>query len=109
VAKTQEKINREVFDRLVELAAFALDEDEAEYLRGELNGQLKAIAELEAIEIPADVEITSHGVPYPPEARPALRADEAFPCEDVEDILAQAPELEDRYIVVPDIPNEELS
>ena len=105
----QDEITRTVFDHLVELAVFELDEDEAEYLRGELNGQLKAIAELAAIDIPPGIEITSHGVPYPPQARPALREDEALLCTDSDFILEQAPELEDRYIVVPDIPNEELS
>ncbi|MBN2555067.1 MAG: hypothetical protein JXA97_03925 [Anaerolineales bacterium] len=105
----QDEITRSVFDHLVELAAFELDADEAEYLHGELNGQLKSIAELAAIDIPAGMEITSHGVPYPPPTRPALREDEALLCPDSEFILAQAPELEDRYIVVPDIPNEELS
>lgn len=106
---TQEEISRPVFDHLVDLAAFELDEDEAEYLRGELNGQLKAIAELEAIDIPAELEIVTHGVPYPQENRQALRQDAVHPYADVESILEQAPEIEDRYIVVPDIPNEELS
>lgn len=105
----QDEITRSGFDHLVELAAFELDEDEAEYLRGELNGQLKSIAELAAIDIPEGIEITSHGVPYPPQTRPALREDEAILCADSDLILEQAPELEDRYIVVPDIPNEELS
>ena len=109
MAKTQDKMTRKVFDHLVELAAFELDEEEAAYLHAELNGQLKAIAELEAIDIPGDVSITSHGVPYPPEARPPLREDAVHTYEDVDDILAQAPDVEDRYIVVPDIPNEELS
>jgi len=106
---TQEEITRPVFDHLVDLAAFELDEDEAEYLRGELNGQLKAIAELEAIHIPADIAIATHGVPYPMENRPALRKDAVHSYPDSEAILEQAPEIEDRYIVVPDIPNEELS
>lgn len=104
-----EPITPEIFDHLVRLAALELTEEEAGYLREELNGQLGPIAELEAIETGEGVPITSHGVPYNPSIRPALREDEAEPCAEVEAILEGAPELEDRYIVVPDIPHEELS
>ena len=103
-----EEITREIFDHLVLLAAFELDEAEAEYLREELNGQLKAVHELEAIEMEGDIPITSHGVPYGHAIRPLLREDVAVPCEEAEDILSQAPEVEDRFIVVPDIPHTEL-
>ena len=102
-------ISPELFDRLAELAALELQPDEREYLRGQLNGQLKSIHELERIEAPDDVPPAAHGVPYPPENRPRLRADE--PWLDValaQRILAQAPEADDGYFVVPDIPHEEL-
>ena len=103
-----DEINRETFDHMVELAALELDEDEAEYLRGEFNNQLIAIHELEAIQIDPDAELTSHGVPYTAEISAALREDEHIPFEDVEALLEQAPELDDGYIVVPDIPHEDL-
>jgi aspartyl-tRNA(Asn)/glutamyl-tRNA(Gln) amidotransferase subunit C len=104
----QGEITEDIFNHLVELAAFELEEQEAEYLRRELNGQLKAIRELEAIEIGAEVPITSHGVPYSIAISQPLRQDKIEASKDADDILKQAPEVEDRYIVVPDIPREEL-
>jgi aspartyl-tRNA(Asn)/glutamyl-tRNA(Gln) amidotransferase subunit C len=103
-----EEITREIFDHLVDLAALELDENEAEYLRHELNSQLQAVHELESIELSEDVEITSHGVPYTDAIRPALREDIVDPCKEADEILEQAAEVRDRYIVVPDIPAEEL-
>jgi aspartyl-tRNA(Asn)/glutamyl-tRNA(Gln) amidotransferase subunit C len=101
-------ITTELFDHLVGLAALDLSSEEAEYLRGELNNQLKAIQELEAIPLSPETEIASHGVPYTPEISPAVRADEWIPHTNPEEIIGQAPEIEDRYIIVPDIPHEEL-
>jgi aspartyl-tRNA(Asn)/glutamyl-tRNA(Gln) amidotransferase subunit C len=107
-SKRATEIGEEIFEHLVKLAAFKLDADEAEYLRKELNGQLKAIRELEAIEVDEQVPITSHGVPYTKAIRLPLRQDAIDPCKEADDILGQAPELDGRYIVVPDIPHEEL-
>ena len=103
-----EEITREIFDHLVNLAALELEEDEAEYLRQELNSQLQAIHELEFIQFDEEVDITSHGVPYTDAISPELRADLIDPCKEADDILDQAAEVRDRYIVVPDIPAEEL-
>lgn len=103
-----EKITREIFDHLVALAALELDEQQSEYLRGELNGQLKAIGELEAIELDQEIPIASHGVGYQPETSAELRLDVVEDCVEADLILAQAPKTEGRYIVVPDIPHEEL-
>lgn len=102
------EIDRETFDHLVQLAALDLDPEEAEYLRGELNNQLNAIHELEAIPIGEDIPVTSHGVPYTPEITPAIRDDTWIAYPHPEDIFEQAPEREDGYIAVPDIPHEEL-
>ncbi len=101
-------IDPETFTHLVELAALELDAAEAEYIRNQLNNQLKAIKELEAIPLDDSTRLTSHGVPYTPQISPALRKDEWIPCLDADAILAQAPETEDRYIVVPDIPHTTL-
>jgi aspartyl-tRNA(Asn)/glutamyl-tRNA(Gln) amidotransferase subunit C len=103
-----EEITPQIFRHLVELAALELDESEAEYLRRELNSQLKAIRELEAIEVAAEVPITSHGVPYTETSSPGLRPDRPEPSTHAEAILAQAPERDGRYVVVPDIPHTEL-
>lgn len=101
-------ITRQVFDHLVALAQFELAEEEAEYLRAELNGQLAAIRQLEAIEVGEDTAITSHGVPYAQGLRQDLRQDELVASDKAEQILAGAPEREDRYIVAPDIPHQEM-
>jgi aspartyl-tRNA(Asn)/glutamyl-tRNA(Gln) amidotransferase subunit C len=103
-----DEISREIFDHMVRLAALELDEDEAEYLRRELNNQLKSIHELEAIPVKESTPITSHGIPYTPEITPPTRADEWNPFPDPEMILDQAPETEDRYIIVPEIRHTEL-
>ncbi len=103
-----EEIDRTLFDHLVELAAFELGSDEAEYLRRELNKQLDAIHELEAVPLDADTPITSHGVPYTQAISAPPREDRWQPFPHAEKLMAQAPETEDGYIVVPDIPHEEL-
>ena len=101
-------IPRDVFDHLVDLAAFALPEDEKTYLLDQMNHQLSAIRELEAIPLPDDLSVTTHGVEYGKDGKPALRKDEWAACKNANEILAQAPDLEDSYIVVPDIPTTEL-
>jgi aspartyl/glutamyl-tRNA(Asn/Gln) amidotransferase C subunit len=103
-----DEINPELFEHLVELAAFAFDPKEAEYLRRELNNQLNAIHQLEAVPLDSAVPLASHGVPYTPQTRPSLREDEWQPFENPDEILAQAPQVEDRYFIVPDIPHTEL-
>jgi aspartyl/glutamyl-tRNA(Asn/Gln) amidotransferase C subunit len=101
-------ITPEIFDHLVLLAALELEPQEAEYLRSELNKQLKAIHELEAIPLDPSTLVTSHGVPYSADITPAIRADEWLPYPDAEKILQQAPQTDQDYIVVPDIPHTEL-
>lgn len=103
-----DEISVDVFDHLVTLAALELDEEQAVYLRRELNQQLKAIHELAAIPLPDDVQVAAHGVPYTVETSPQLREDEWIPCPNPNDILAQAPQIEDQHVVVPDIPHQKL-
>lgn len=104
----EQAISPEIFDHLVKLAALELDEQQAEYLRRELNSQLSAISELEAIQLDADVPLASHGVPYDAHNSPALREDVWRACPDVEAIREQAPQFEDGYLIVPDIPHTTL-
>ena len=104
-----DEISPDLFAHLAALAALELDPSESEYLRQQLNGQLKAIAELERIAVPDDVPPEAHGVPFPPEIRAPLRVDHAS----VDPVLAarilrQAPEGEDGYFVVPDIQHTQL-
>lgn len=103
-----EKITKEIFDHMVELAALELDEAEAQYLRKELNNQLLAIEELSAIPLPDDIEPAAHGVPYPENLSAPIREDIHKKFADPDAILAGAPEIEDRYFIVPDIQHEDL-
>ena len=95
-----EKITREMFDKLVSLAALELDEEESEYLRTELNHQLAAVKELSEIPIDEDVQPSLHGIEC--QGNPP-RPDQWQPFPDPDAILALAPEREGRYFVVPEI------
>ena len=101
-------INPALFNHLAELAALELSEKESEYLRAELNNQLKSIRELETIPLDEKTEITSHGIPYTSEIIPPIRKDVWMPDSNPDEILKQAPDVEDRYIIVPDIPHTDL-
>lgn len=103
-----ERISREDFQKLADLASLELPEAEAEYLRKELNNQMISIEVLESIPIDAETGSAAHGLPYTDLNSPAPRPDETRQDPHREQILAQAPELEDGYIVVPDIAQEEL-
>ncbi len=103
-----EEITIDIFNHLVTLAALELDEKQAAYLRRELNQQLKAIHELEAIPLDADMPTTTHGVTYNQANSPALREDTWQSHPNPDEILQQAPQVEDHYIIVPDIPHEKL-
>ncbi len=103
-----EEITVDIFNHLVQLAALELTPEESEYLRRQLNNQLKAVHELEAIPLDPETPVASHGVPYTPETTPSIRSDVWEPCRDAEVILAQAPETDEGYIIVPEIPHTEL-
>lgn len=103
-----DQITPEIFEHLVDLAALELNDKQAEYLRRQLNNQLKSIHELEAIPLDESIPVSLHGVPFDADQSASPREDEWKPSADVKDILAQAPELEDNYIVVPDIPHTTL-
>jgi aspartyl/glutamyl-tRNA(Asn/Gln) amidotransferase C subunit len=103
-----DQISIEVFNRLVELAALELSDEQAGYLHKQLNNQLRAIHELASIPIDSNLEANLHGVPYIAEARPVLREDKSIDCENTASILSQVPQYEDGHIVVPDIPHTTL-
>jgi len=104
----EERIPRKDFQRLAELASLELPEQEAEYLRKELNKQMISIEVLESIPIDAETGTAAHGLPYTEFNSPAPREDIASQDPHRQAILDQAPELEDDYIVVPDISHQEL-
>jgi aspartyl-tRNA(Asn)/glutamyl-tRNA(Gln) amidotransferase subunit C len=101
-------ISVDVFNHLVGLAALELSDDQAEYLRTQLNAQLKVIQELKAIPLDENVPISLHGVPYEKADSSTPREDVWKPYPDPKSILAQSPQVEDGYIIVPDIPHTTL-
>jgi aspartyl-tRNA(Asn)/glutamyl-tRNA(Gln) amidotransferase subunit C len=103
-----EQITPEVFSHLVELAALELTPEEAEYLRGQLNNQLAAIDDLSQVPLDPDTPVASHGVPYTPATSASIRADEWHPHPDPAKLLKGAPEVDDGYIVVPEIPHQDI-
>ncbi|TAK13249.1 MAG: aspartyl/glutamyl-tRNA amidotransferase subunit C [Anaerolineae bacterium] len=103
-----EKITPELFAHLVELAALELGPEEGEYIRKQLNNQLKAIEELVQVPLDPTTLPASHGVPYTPAISAELREDLHNPFPHPEAILKGAPKTEDGHFVVPDIPHEDL-
>jgi len=104
-----DEITPELFDHLVELAALELSKEEGEYLRKQLNNQLMAIHELESIPLDPSTPIASHGVPYTSATSPLIRDDVILSTSDPARLLQGAPEVEDNYFVVPEIPHQDLN
>ena len=101
-------IDPETFSHLIELASFEFEPDQADYLRDQMNRQLKTIDELAAVPIDENVPTEIHGVPYPAENRLDLRDDKSSHFPDRDHLTAQFPQFEDGYVIVPDIPHQEL-
>ena len=101
-------IDPETFAHLVELASFEFESDQADYLQLQLNNQLKTIQELEAVPIDENITVEIHGIPCPQSLSQPLREDtsSAFPDRDV--LVGLFPRFEDEYVIVPDIPHQEL-
>ena len=103
-----DQITPELFNHLVQLAALELAADEAEYLRGQLNNQLKAIHELELIPVDPEIPVAAHGVPYNASNSQPVRPDIWQPYPNPAEILDQAPEIDERYLIVPEIRHTDL-
>jgi aspartyl-tRNA(Asn)/glutamyl-tRNA(Gln) amidotransferase subunit C len=101
-------ITPELFEHLVELAALELKDEEKEYLRQQLNNQLNVIDELQAIPVDEKIKIATHGVSYSTEVSQSLREDVIKSYQNYLKLVEEAPESEDGYIIVPDIPHEDL-
>jgi aspartyl-tRNA(Asn)/glutamyl-tRNA(Gln) amidotransferase subunit C len=103
-----DEITPELFRHLVELAALELNPEETEYLRREMNNQLKSIHELVSIPIDSESPIASHGIPYSASISACIRPDKWYAYLEPGKLLAQAPETDEGYIVVPEIPHKDL-
>ena len=101
-------IDPETFAHLVELASFEFESDQAEYLREQLNRQLKTIDELAAVPLDETLPLEIHGVPYPASTSQGLREDKSSAFAEREKLTGQFPQFEDGYVIVPDIPHQEL-
>jgi aspartyl/glutamyl-tRNA(Asn/Gln) amidotransferase C subunit len=103
-----DEISPELFAHLVDLAALELTSDESDYLRRQMNNQLNAINELVSIPLDSEIAVAPHGITYSPELSPKNRKDEWTAYTDPEMVLRQAPEVENDYIIVPEIPHKDL-
>jgi aspartyl-tRNA(Asn)/glutamyl-tRNA(Gln) amidotransferase subunit C len=103
-----EDISPELFAHLVDLAALELKPEESEYLRKQMNNQLKSVNELVSIPLGADQVVASHGITYSPEISSKNRNDEWIAHLEPDKLLQQAPEIDNGYIIVPEIPHKEL-
>jgi len=97
-----EEISPEDFAKLEEIAMLALSPEEANHLRRELNYKLKIIRQLPPLETSSLSDVEAQPTPT------TLRPDEWMPCENPDDILDQAPQVEGRYFVVSDSSHTEL-
>jgi aspartyl/glutamyl-tRNA(Asn/Gln) amidotransferase C subunit len=103
-----EEITRELFEKLVDLAALELGPEEAEYIRQQLNDQLASVRELAAVPLDEETPPAAHGVPYTAQNSAPPRLDVHQPFKKPEEILQGAPEEEDRYFITPEIEHEDL-
>ncbi len=95
------RITRQDVEHVARLARLALTEEEVEALTHELGAILDHAAEVSALDT-ADVPPTAHPLPLVN----VLRPDEARPGVPRDEVLAEAPEAEDRRFRVPRILGE---
>ena len=92
------KISRAEVEKVATLARLELSEDEVEHLTEDLSSILSYIAKLEELDT-GDVEPTSHVVAM----KTPYRADVVTNEPSTDDALANAPQRDDNYFVVPSI------
>jgi len=95
------RISTEDVAHVAELARLDLTEEELETFTGQLDAVLDHAADVEALDLD-DVPPTSH--PYP--LVNVLRDDVVRPSLDREEVLAQAPAVEDHQFRVPPVLGE---
>lgn len=90
------RISREDAAHVARLARLELTDDELDRFTHQLDAVLDHAADVEALDV-ADVEPTAH--PFP--LANVLRPDEPGPVLDRDEVLAQAPAVEDHRFRVP--------
>jgi len=84
--------------RIAHLARIAVEESEVEHLRGELNAILAFVAQLEEVNVEGVEPMTSV---TPMQLK--MRADEVTDGGDPAKVLANAPETQDGFFLVPKV------
>ena len=74
----------------------------------QMNNQLRAMKELGAIKVESSLPLEPHGIPYPEANSPKRRMDNWLAYPSPEKLLSQAPEVDEGYIIVPEIPHKDL-
>ena len=95
------RISTDDVAHVAKLARLAVTEDELVTFTGQLDAVLDHAADVEALDLD-DVPPTSH--PYP--LQNVLRDDEVRPSLDRDEVLAQAPDVEDQQFKVPPVLGE---
>jgi aspartyl-tRNA(Asn)/glutamyl-tRNA(Gln) amidotransferase subunit C len=95
------RISTDDVAHVAKLARLSLTEDELATFTGQLDAVLDHAADVEALDLD-DVPPTSH--PYP--LQNVLRDDEVRPSLDRDEVLAQAPDVEDHQFKVPPVLGE---
>jgi len=91
-------VDAETVRRVAHLARVAIAEDEVEHLRGELNAIIAFVEQLAEVEVAGIEPMTS----LTPMAI-MMRRDEVTEGGIADDILANAPEREDHFFLVPKV------
>ncbi|MDE2578945.1 MAG: Asp-tRNA(Asn)/Glu-tRNA(Gln) amidotransferase subunit GatC [Hyphomicrobiales bacterium] len=84
--------------RIAHLARIAVEEKEVEHLQGEINAILSFVEELSSVDV-AGVEAMTSTMPM----KLRMRADVVNDGHKAADIVANAPEREDNFFVVPKV------
>ena len=91
-------VDADTVRRIARLARIAVAEDEVEHLQGELNAMLAFVEQLQEVDV-AGIEPMS---PVTPMAM-KMRVDEVTDGGDAEAVLANAPQSEDGFYLVPKV------
>ena len=93
-----EPLSPDVIAKVARLARLDLDDDETRRFTAQLGDMLEHFADIDALQL-AGVEPMSQ--PYP--LRNVLRDDVVEPCLDRDEVLAEAPDVDDHRFRVPPI------
>jgi len=93
-----EPLSTQQVRHVAKLARLRLSDEQLELYRGQLSSVLEHIAKLSELDV-AGIEPMAH----PTEMTNRLDEDEVSPPMPIEDLLRNAPAVEDRYLAVPKV------